>query len=399
MMYRTHLKNTLSAVIAQFRLQPIRPSSPYIHIYAFVGSHRFRTKLSDFATKSIFEMGSTHGRKRDILMNMRFLGFFFGIVISASAPLSAFAQVSFPSLEPPASITAVPSSPAPGEAVSLQAVTPVFDKDTTFYEWTINGKFRADLSGRGKYSAEATAGAVGSSITVSVRATASDKSVATMSSTIRVSALALVWSADTSLPPWYTGKALASPGSTVTVVAIPEIVIAGKTVDPKNLVYQWGLGDEKKYATGVGKQSIQIKTSQTPQASHWVRVTVEDIGRTVKKEGAIFITNRDPSVSVYRFSSVGGTEYRSAETLTQITKGEALTFVAETYYFPDKKSDILYRWDIGGLKVSGSPENPHILTIQTEALPAASTLISLFVSSVKNASIAPITKTISLFIR
>jgi len=325
--------------------------------------------------------------------------FSISLALALVLPFFSFAQISFPSLEPPASITAAPSSPAPGEIITLQAVTPIFDKDTTFYEWTINGKFRADLSGRGKYSAEAIAGPVGSIITVSVRATASDKSVATMSSTIRVSALALVWSADTSIPPWYDGKALASPGSTVTVVAIPEIVIAGKTVDPKNLVYQWGLGDEKKYATGVGKQSIQIRTSQTPQASHWVRVTIEDIGRTVKKEGAIFVTNRDPSVSVYRFSSVGGTEYRSAQTITQIAKGEALTFIAEPYYFPDKKTDILYRWDIGGLKVEGSPENPHILTIQTEALPAASTLISLLVSSVKNATLAPITKTISLFIR
>lgn len=325
----------------------------------------------------------------------------FGIslILALALPFFAFAQISFPSLEPPASITASPSSPAPGETVALQAITPIFDKDTTFYEWTINGKFRADLSGRGKYSAEATAGPVGSVITVSVRATASDKSVATMSSTIRVSALALVWSADTSIPPWYTGKALASPGSRVTIVAIPEIVIAGRIVDPKNLVYQWGLGDEKQYASGVGKQSIQIRTSQTPQASHWVRVTVEDIGRTVKKEGAIFITNRDPSLSIYRFSSAGGTEYRSAQTVTQIAKGEALTLIAEPYFFPDRKTDILYLWDIGGLKIEGAPENPHILTIQTEALPAARTLVSLLVSSVKNAGLAPITKTMSVFIR
>src|SRR3989344_3801703 len=109
------------------------------------------------------------------------------LVLAAALPFFAYAQISFPSLEPPASITAVPSSPAPGERVSLQAVTPVFDKDTTFYEWTINGQFRADLSGRGKYSAEVTAGPVGSAILVSVRATASDKLVATMSSTSGVS--------------------------------------------------------------------------------------------------------------------------------------------------------------------------------------------------------------------
>src|SRR3989338_6454009 len=158
--------------------------------------------------------------------------FSISLALALVLPFFSFAQISFPSLEPPASITAAPSSPAPGEIITLQAVTPIFDKDTTFYEWTINGKFRADLSGRGKYSAEATAGPVGSVITVSVRATASDKSVATMSSRIRVSALALVWSADTSLPPWHTGKALASTGSLATVVASPQIEIAGKTVDP-----------------------------------------------------------------------------------------------------------------------------------------------------------------------
>lgn len=321
------------------------------------------------------------------------------LVATAVVPLFAYAQISFPSLAPPASIASTPSSPDPGEKVVLQAITPIFDTDTTFYEWTVNGQFRADLSGPGKYQAEVIAGAVGSAIPVSVRATAKDASVATMSSSIRVSSLSLAWSADTSRPPWYRGKTLATPGSIVTVVAIPKIIIGGKTVDPKNLVYQWSLGDDKKYASGVGKQSIQITTSAAPGGSHWVRVLVEDIGGTVKKEGSLFIVNREPSASIYRFSPLGGTEYRSAQATVQLPKGKELTLIAEPYYFAEKTNNILYTWDVGGLLISGSPENPNILTIQTESMPSVSTRISVLLSSAKNAVFAPITKTINLFIR
>ncbi|OGZ95898.1 MAG: hypothetical protein A2847_01975 [Candidatus Sungbacteria bacterium RIFCSPHIGHO2_01_FULL_50_25] len=345
-------------------------------------------------------MTSTREKKRYIIGGMGHLvqtaaigSFLFAL------PFFAGAQISFPQLEPPASITAVPSSPAPGEKVILQAVTPIFNKDTTFFEWTINGQFRSDLSGRGKYSAEITAGGIGSAISVSVRATALDKQVATMSATIRVSDLSLVWHADTHVPAWFTGKALAVPGSTVYVTALPEIASGGKMIDPKNLVYQWSLGDEKKFASGIGKQSIGIQTSKIPNGSHWVRVSIEDLGKTVKKEGSLFIINRNPLVSVYRYSPVGGTEYRSAHTLIHAAKGELIDLVAEPFFFPGGRKNIAYAWKVGGTSIEPAAQNPQFLTLKTEGIQAVSLSVSATASSLKNAFLLPVIKSLTIFIQ
>lgn len=310
----------------------------------------------------------------------------------------AEAQLLIPQTEPPASIQAVPTSPAPGEKVMLQAVTPLFNKDTTFYEWTINGQFRSDLSGRGKYSAEVIAGTLGSTLSVFVRATALEKQVSTMSLTLRVSTLSLVWSSNTSAPDWYRGKKLSSPGSSVTVVALPEISVGGGAIDPKNLIYQWSVGDNKNISSGVGKNSVTFEMSKTQGDTTWVRVVVEDIAKTVKKEGSLIVTNHAPAVSLYRYSPAGGTEYRSAKALLQIRKGETIDLIAEPFHFPGTKREVSYRWDLGGLAITGDVERPEFFTIRTENIPSASAVLSLIASSLRGALI-PATKTLSIFIR
>ena len=328
---------------------------------------------------------------------LRFL-FIVGISLAALAPGGARAQA-FPTIVPPSAIQATPSSPAPGEKTVLQAVTPIFDKDTTFFEWTLNGQFRSDLSGRGKNTVEVTAGPLGSSISASVRATATDSRTTTASISIRVTDLALVWHADTSSPLWYRGKALASPKSKVTVTALPEILIGGKLANPKNLLYQWSLGDNKKYASGVGKQSIDITTSSVPGGSHWVRVTVEDIGKTIKKEGSLFILNKNPSVSIYRYSAVGGPEFRSAQSIVNAGKGDVLNFIAEPFFFPGKKKDVSFQWNVGGAPIETTVSEPSLLTIETANIPAASLLVSAIASLIKNTSFLPVSTSISIFIR
>src|SRR3989344_2583750 len=77
--------------------------------------------------------------------------FSISLALALVLPFFSFAQISFPSLEPPASITAAPSSPAPGEIITLQAVTPIFDKDTTFYEGTRNNTRRVLGNNRSRY--------------------------------------------------------------------------------------------------------------------------------------------------------------------------------------------------------------------------------------------------------
>ncbi len=315
-------------------------------------------------------------------------------------PAFLSAQSVLPKIVPPASVTATPSSPEPGEKVTIEASTPIFNRDTTFYEWTVNGQFRADLSGQGKYAFDMTAGkTIGSTITAFVRATASDGKTTTAQRVIPVSSLSLVWFAETTVPLWYMGKALPSPRAFVSVTALPEIAAGGKMADPKKLLYKWSVGDTKSYASGVGKQSIRFQTSQIPKSSHWIRVTIEDTAKTVKKEGAIFVINREPMLAVYRYSPTGGTEYRRAESLLEAPRGGTLNLIAEPFFFPGSTKDISFAWSVGGIELEKNVNNPNIVTIETGQVPSASLLISILASSLKQTALAPVAKTLTLFIR
>ena len=264
------------------------------------------------------------------------------------------------------SITSSPSSPSPGQKFTVTAGTPSTDKNTTTFTWTVDGKRRADLSGMGKNSFELTAGEVGSLTRVSVTATQAGKPIGASALNIRVSDLSLVWVAETLVPQWYKGKALPSPGSIVSVAAIPQIMVGGKTISPKNLIYQWGLDDEEKTRVGVGEDIFRIKTSDLPRSLHHVTLTVEDTGRTVKKSGEIFIEPLAPRLVIYHSTPLGGVDPRSAQSFFFIKLRGLVDFVAEPFFFPVKsRNELSFRWSVAGLDATGAPENPHVLTLDT----------------------------------
>lgn len=296
------------------------------------------------------------------------------------------------------SLFATPSSPSPGETFEVQASTPTFDKNTFFFQWSVDGVSRPDLSGMGKSTIQLTAGSVGSATRVNVTASHPREGSRSASLSIRVSDLSLSWSAETYVPRWYKGKALPIQNSVVRVVAVPQVIIGGAAIDPDNLIYLWSLDDEDRVLSGAGERVLRVRLSNFPRATHRVSLVVEDRLKRIRKEKSLLIeAEREPRLAIYEVRPLGGVEPRSVVSFAPLGT-ETVNLLAEPFFFGIKaKRELFFSWRVDGNEISGSPENPFLLTLnlsgrngglvttsanaksQNEFLPSASKTLNLFI--------------------
>lgn len=303
---------------------------------------------------------------RKIIKGMRRFLFYtniFIVLMIAGVPSVSVAQF----LPKAVSLSATPSSPSPGETVAIEAATPTFDKNSAIFSWTINGVSRPDMSGMGKNIISLSAGKLGTALNITVTVTRETGPGGQATLAIPIADLVLTWHTDTHTPLWYKGKALPVENSIISIAAIPSVVIGGSRIQPKNLIYKWSLDDETNVLTGAGEDVFRIKTSPFSKQTYRVNLIVEDSGKRIRKEKNIFLTTFSPRVVVYPYSPLGGVESRQGIGYIFFKKPGLVDFIAETFNLPiASPKDLQYNWKVKNAAVIGSPENPQLLTIDTE---------------------------------
>ena len=136
------------------------------------------------------------------------------LLASAVVAINAQAQVSSK-----IQIGVSPTSPIPDQEVRLQVTSASFDLSRSVITWIKDGK--TVLKGLGETAYFFNAGKLGSKTAVEAQAETPDGLIFKTSKTITVADAILVWSAFTTVPTLYPGKALASANSLVRVTAIP----------------------------------------------------------------------------------------------------------------------------------------------------------------------------------
>lgn len=164
------------------------------------------------------------------------------------------------------SITASPSNPTPGKAVTFTIESYITDINQASIVWKYNDKVID--GGIGKKSITVNAPSAGSVALVTATASGAGFSSTTTSFTMRPGSIDLVWEAvDVYIPPFYKGKALASINSMLRVVAIPSASA------PKQINYTWSRDNTVLGSfSGIGKSSLLFRNSELN--------TVESIGVT-----------------------------------------------------------------------------------------------------------------------
>jgi hypothetical protein len=185
----------------------------------------------------------------------------------------------------------------------------------------------------------------------------------------------LVWEAVSYTPPFYKGKALASRGSNIRIIALPEIVnIGNKKISSKNLVYKWFKNDTlSSQYSGFGKDSFYAEDSSFVRDGNEIKAQVYTTDSSAYSESKIFVSHSDPKVFFYQEHPLLGRLYNQPVINFKISGQDESKIIAEPYFFSANKlsTRLDYSWTINGKPIDvfgpaikvGNPNNSSAQSI------------------------------------
>ena len=253
-------------------------------------------------------------------------------------------------------VSVTPPNPKPGDIVSIKLSSDFTDLNQADIVWTENGN--VTNSGTGKTSYTVTAGKIGDIVKISAAVKTIEGSLYEYPITIKPATVDIVWESDSTVPPFYKGKALYTQLGRLKLIAIPNIDTgSGTNVNPSNLVYTWKrqgqvIGDR----SGLGKQTIDMSNDNIYRTPFTVDVVAASADGTYVAEGNINIDTVTPLVEIYENNPIYGILYnKTVGSQTSVSSGE-LTFDAFPYYFSAANrfdSQLIYAWNLNYQSVSG----------------------------------------------
>ena len=297
------------------------------------------------------------------------------------APTNQFTS----SLVQPITIVATPSSPSPGQSITVEAQTPTIEPYGANFVWTIDGASRPDISGFGKNTFTYTAAEVGSAKRVSVRVQPTGNTPFSGSQTIYTTDLVLTWTAKTYTPKWYKGKALPVPNSTLRVAAIPTFIIGGSMIPPNRLIYTWNVNGNRMLK-GTGKQVFELQAPEQSWDTPTVILEIKDMEQRVHKEVPIGIVSQRTHAVIYQTLPLGGVEFRRGTSAFPSIAPSIVDLQVEPFFFnTQSKYDLSYQWSVQSTIATSSPQNPFILTLDMQQSPPSDVPISVIIHDKDNA--------------
>ena len=217
--------------------------------------------------------------------------------------------------------------------------------------WTVNGK--AFASGNGLLRIEVPTGPAGAVLDIAALVRLPDGREARILRELRIADADILWSADTSAPPLYAGKRLASPRSPVYIAALPLVFNEnGGALGARDLVFQWTLDDEPlRSSSGRGKDAFLLQADTVSGVAHRVLVEVSAVGGAVLARAKAEIPVRQPEVVFYEEHPLLGPRTNRALEAPSIPPTEELDIRAFPLFFALPPNQLLYTWEINGRRV------------------------------------------------
>lgn len=255
----------------------------------------------------------------------------------------------------------LPEHPAPYEETLISLRSFSANLDIVSISWTVNGK--SAISGIGKKSFSVTAGAPGSNTTVVANVFLPDGQI-TKTVQLRPSTTTILWQADDSyVPPFYPGKALPTPGSSIKVVAMPEGGVAAR-----NMSYSW----EKDFsadteASGYGK-NYYIYTHDFLDGANTVSVETLSVDQKFSSSASVSINTYDPEITFYKDDPGLGIMWEAALGDYYNIQGPIFVFAAPYFISPKdiRRAELDWRWFINDKPVETFTATGNVMPLRVE---------------------------------
>lgn len=279
-----------------------------------------------------------------------------------------------------------PSDPAPGSTVVITLTGFGFDSNKALYEWSQDGIVRKIGQGENKFSFQI--GQLGKPTRINVFVSLNQRQIAEKSFYFEPSEINLLWQAETLTPPFYQGKARASAGAKIKILATPYIINqAGKKERVQDLIYNWFIGDTlNKEGSGQGKNVFSAQTNPNDsQLKVTLKVTAKSGGSGANKTLIIYLDK--PELAFYEQRPLEGANYGKQIIDNYELYGDESSFVAVPFFWPLKYlEDITYAWTVNSLPVPNK-ERADTLTVRQPSSGSGLNQIGLQVSDPTNKQI------------
>jgi len=261
-----------------------------------------------------------------------------------------------------------PPEPGPNTPVTIRIENYSLDLSKSDIAWYLDGKLVA--RGSGEKSFKWTTGALGKRQEVIFVVTTLDGKQYSKKYIFTPAQVDLFWQADSYIPPFYDGKALASSEAQVTVTAMPIFMPSGKRLDPAKLYYEWQINFEKVPGqSGIGRGSLPLKISSI-FGETVVSVRVSTIDGAVAARSNITIIPTRPIVMVYRNDPLAGFDYDHPIGNSFSLTAPEVSLEAVGFFFSrshTEKPGLSYTWTVGGKRAVVNEATPSSLTLRQES--------------------------------
>ena len=319
--------------------------------------------------------------KQDMLLRK-----FFPLYILSLLLCAAPAHAQFSSGPAPVQYTANPEVPGPNQEVdmSLQGIG-TFLGDATI-TWKENGV--VVNSGIGLTTHSIITGGVGTVTDVNVTIVSTINGTITHDFVFAPSVVYLVWESNTSVPLFYTGKSLYTPGAPLKIVAIPFVVSGKALVPASKLSFQWTRNDNfVPGASGTGKNVFSFNGDQLLGSEN---VSVDVLLSGVKVgHSSISVQANSPQVILYDNDPLRGEILERALPATFNFSSSQLTLQAEPYFFSNSSvsaGKIQYTWTVNGQETTGPSSAQGILSLRQTGAGTGSATVGVTAQNTDNSA-------------
>ena len=195
----------------------------------------------------------------------------------------------------------------------------------------------------------------------------------------------LLWQAETLTPPFYQGKARASAGAKIKILATPYLINrAGQKETTQNLIFNWFIGDSlDKEGSGLGKNIISIQTKPNDsQLKINLKVTTKNGESNASKTLILYLNKAE--LTFYEQRPLEGINYGKQIIDNYELYDAESSFVAIPFFWPlEYLGNITYGWSVNSLPVSNK-EVANTLTVRQPSSGSGLNQIGLKVSDPLN---------------
>jgi len=282
------------------------------------------------------------------------------LALALLVPVFALAQA----LPDPVQYAVAPETPGPNSPVTIEIGGVGSFLGNATITWKKDGVVVLQDTGATRYNF--TTNTIGKATTIGITIQSPTQGTITKQFVFNPSAVNLVWEADTTVPPFYKGKALYSAGSPLKVVAMPVVLVGSSRVAASALSYQWSVNDQLiSGASGLGRSSLsfvgdQLNTSETVSVDVYY-------GAAKVARGEVAVTAVSPQLVLYERDPLRGLILDVAFPSTINLLGKEMTVQAVPFYFSNKDNlngSLQYAWQLNGQEATGPNAQDGILTLR-----------------------------------